>query len=157
MNKNYKKTNQQYERWSAKDRPYIFQCKTCGANERRKKHGAFNCKNCSGINRYPYGWDALRKKVLDRDGHKCTVCKRTGVMLHVHHKDMDTKNNKLSNLETKCNQCHQSNHAKRFLLKRIRYCQFGVRLEYTKIPIIDRVLGKQLFNKAANFVSAVLG
>jgi len=136
--------------------PYLLECRKCGGLERRKNHRAFDCKYCTGEIAYPRNWKSLRKLVLDRDGHKCTVCKRRDVSLHIHHVDKNTKNNKLSNLETKCNQCHPSNHKNRHFVKKVNYHDFGVRLEYSKVPIIDVDYIKSFCSRVMNNLGLTL-
>lgn len=70
------------------------------AEERRKLNIARNKRRFSGN----------RDKVLERDGHKCVVCKK--VSNSIHHLDgrgyqnSDTPNNDMNNLVTVCRHCH---------------------------------------------------
>lgn len=60
-------------------------------------------------------WQRLRRRVLDRDGHRCTCCGKTeaqlkveGNALEVHHRDGDHENNALPNLTALCRTpCHR--------------------------------------------------
>lgn len=59
-------------------------------------------------------------KVLERDKNKCKKCGLTnkehlglyGASIHVHHKDMNRKNNSMDNLITVCVSCHAKEHCK---------------------------------------------
>ena len=65
----------------------------------------------------PSNWDSLRKKVYQRDNHKCQHCGRRGGSygdseLHAHHIVPLNKggSDDLSNLTTLCKGCHDSIH-----------------------------------------------
>jgi hypothetical protein len=70
--------------------------------------------------RYPPDWDARRKAVYRRDDWTCTQCGRKsgphagrrGVRLHAHHvTPLDANgSNRLSNLQTLCESCHNQTH-----------------------------------------------
>ena len=48
-------------------------------------------------------------KVLARDHHRCVKCGRArqpGLALHVHHINGNPNDNRLVNLETRCEDCH---------------------------------------------------
>ena len=64
-------------------------------------HEVNECKKAYYNNEYILA----RKKVLKRDGGKCSLC-WTRVALQVHHIDSDTKNNSERNLITLCRSCH---------------------------------------------------
>ena len=57
-------------------------------------------------------WRAARKLALARDGHRCTTCWATEP-LEVHHIDGDWRNNRLANLVTLCEGCHQALRSRR--------------------------------------------
>jgi len=69
----------------------------------------------SSPNDYGPDWDLIRKTVLERDQHKCQMCRKSNPSepLHVHHKQplrsfssLDEAN-QLSNLLSLCPRCHQ--------------------------------------------------
>ena len=69
----------------------------------------------SSPNDYGPDWNLIRKTVLERDQHRCQICRKssTGETLHVHHRQplrsfasLDDAN-KLSNLISLCPRCHQ--------------------------------------------------
>jgi 5-methylcytosine-specific restriction endonuclease McrA len=69
-----------------------------------------------GSKRTPTGdWGRLRRQVLARDRHTCQMCRTTaaqleaqGEYLEVHHRDGDSNNNDLSNLQALCRvPCHR--------------------------------------------------
>jgi hypothetical protein len=57
---------------------------------------------------------SMIKKLLIRSGGKCEKCHHSlvGVKPHIHHKDGDPKNNKMSNLKVLCPNCHSNVHDK---------------------------------------------
>lgn len=65
---------------------------------------------------YPKEWEAIRREVLERAEHRCELCDaknyephwKTGskVILTVHHKDSNKKNNNKLNLIALCQRCH---------------------------------------------------
>ncbi|RLE00715.1 MAG: hypothetical protein DRJ13_08055 [Bacteroidetes bacterium] len=69
----------------------------------------------SSSNDYGTGWDTIRKTVLERDQHRCQMCKNNspGEPLHVHHRQpfrsfsSIADANKFSNLISLCPRCHQ--------------------------------------------------
>ena len=63
--------------------------------------------------RIPVG-QRMRGKLLIRSKGKCEKCRRSleGVKPHIHHKDGNSKNNKISNLKVLCPNCHSSAHDK---------------------------------------------
>jgi 5-methylcytosine-specific restriction endonuclease McrA len=63
--------------------------------------------------RIPVG-QHMRTKLLVRSKGKCEKCLRSldGVKPHIHHKDGDPKNNKMSNLKVLCPNCHSNVHDK---------------------------------------------
>ena len=61
-----------------------------------------------------YGYDTLREAVFQRDGHKCQVCGKGGI-LRTHHVGYwkNDRSDRMSNLMTVCNKCHTgANHKK---------------------------------------------
>lgn len=63
---------------------------------------------------YTKEWKELRKKVLDRDNHTCTKCKRKSKILHCHHLYYTPVRLRyeypISALVTLCKQCHEKFH-----------------------------------------------
>ena len=62
---------------------------------------------------YGYAWQQLRKRIL-RDEPLCRRCKeqgRTTAAQQVHHRDHNTLNTALDNLEPLCKACHAAHHA----------------------------------------------
>lgn len=57
---------------------------------------------------YTEDWDTIRKKVYQRDGYRCQMCGKNGV-IHAHHivPLKISKNNSLSNLVSLCPKCHK--------------------------------------------------
>lgn len=56
-------------------------------------------------------WRGLRAQVLERDGHRCRRC-RTDRNLSVHHRYYDVLGaERLSSLETLCEDCHRAVHS----------------------------------------------
>ncbi len=63
--------------------------------------------------RIPVG-QSMRTKLLVRSKGKCEKCHISleGIKPHVHHKDGNPKNNKISNLKILCPNCHSNAHDK---------------------------------------------
>lgn len=66
---------------------------------------------------YPSDWSSRRRKVLQRDNHRCQRCGANGrgsrnTELHVHHvtPKSDGGSHRLGNLKTVCKSCHQNIH-----------------------------------------------
>jgi 5-methylcytosine-specific restriction endonuclease McrA len=58
---------------------------------------------------------STRTKALMRSKGKCEKCRKHitgGVKPHIHHKDGDPTNNRLSNLKVLCPNCHSAAHDK---------------------------------------------
>jgi len=56
-------------------------------------------------------WSVLRRQIFRRDGHRCKLCGRNDVPLHLHH--CTYKNyavEKLEDLITLCERCHERHH-----------------------------------------------
>lgn len=59
-------------------------------------------------------WQEVRKAVLEREGHKCRLC-RSQEFLHVHHITYEHKGDELRHLETLtvlCRECHKKVHGR---------------------------------------------
>ena len=55
-------------------------------------------------------WDKLRKKILQRDGHRCVIC-NSNHHLHVHHRTYENCGAEDDNdLVTLCSSCHKTFH-----------------------------------------------
>ncbi len=57
--------------------------------------------------KYVPEWQEIRKRILERDGHRCKEC---GIpdFVAVAHLDHDIRNNEEGNLATLCRPCHLS-------------------------------------------------
>jgi 5-methylcytosine-specific restriction endonuclease McrA len=109
-------------------------CRQCGETFQRKAYqeawsrerGPFCSMQCYGAwqkgrqgprpkpsGRYSMTWEENRRRVLDRDGHRCVACGSTH-LLHVHHRaewdPADQATHALDNLETRCAGCHRRAH-----------------------------------------------
>jgi DNA-directed RNA polymerase subunit RPC12/RpoP len=66
---------------------------------------------------YPDNWNKIRRKVLKRDGYKCTNCgvHTREAELHVHHITPISEGgtHSLPNLTTLCYSCHNNEHSHR--------------------------------------------
>lgn len=51
----------------------------------------------------------LKESVYSKYDSECAICGRNEG-LHIHHKDTDSKNNKISNLILLCGVCHKKIH-----------------------------------------------
>ena len=53
-----------------------------------------------------------KTRVLERDQHRCVVCGTAGSPLHAHHllPASESGSNRLENLVTVCERCHQAHH-----------------------------------------------
>ena len=67
--------------------------------------------------KYPDNWDELRRKVYSRDDYTCQDCgtqggKRGNVEVHAHHITplSEGGSNKIDNLITLCDSCHNQQH-----------------------------------------------
>lgn len=56
----------------------------------------------------------LKEEIKKRDGYKCRLCEANSE-LHVHHRDVNYRNNSQSNLITLCEKCHNKIHNYVFL------------------------------------------
>lgn len=74
----------------------------------------------------------LRRKILERDGHKCQNCDHN--YLDVHYRDGNIENKNLENLMVLCRQCHYKLHQKE-KLRKIRPDLEGLFNELFKKPI----------------------
>lgn len=109
-------------------KPTLFRnaCSKCKQSihfEKQKRE--FICTRCKFYDREFY----VIAKALKLNG-KCFIC-GTKEKLAVHHKDLNKKNNKLTNLMVLCNQCHRSFHGHNLTMpKEVRWGKFGKRLIY---------------------------
>lgn len=62
---------------------------------------------------YSKNWKILSERCKQRDGHKCTRCGKSGVVLHAHHVISKSKGgvDKVVNLRTLCEECHSRMHS----------------------------------------------
>lgn len=100
-------------------------CKDClstWVSEERIVPGSLRHRGAQEVARrvteYGSNWHRIRAVILDRDGHRCTVCSSTEA-LHVHHIKRllsfngDTEAaNRPENLTTLCPPCHLAEHGK---------------------------------------------
>lgn len=64
---------------------------------------------------------SLQKEALSRAHHKCQSChKRLRAVWHIHHRDGNPNNNRLSNLRVLCPTCHAEEEHKKRIRKRTR-------------------------------------
>lgn len=91
--------------------PYMVKCSICHVPKRRPNRNRYKCAVCHGRREYPREWESVKRvfSMVNRDNQVCAVC-GTDKGLHIHHKDKNKKNSKLSNLEYRCKQCHISLH-----------------------------------------------
>lgn len=67
----------------------------------------------SDLRRHIPHWDALRKRIVERDGHRCQDCGRGNCRLLVHHIvpwQMGGHPTSFGNLVTLCMSCHRFRH-----------------------------------------------
>ena len=71
---------------------------------------------------------SARTKVLVRAKGKCESCGSylDNVKPHIHHKDGNPRNNKLSNLQVLCPNCHSRKHDKPRRKSKEKYDPFGL-------------------------------
>jgi len=110
-------------------KPYIIACSECGSETPRENTRKYVCYTC--LKGYGTEFDKARKKLIKRD-KACKFCGRK-YLLTAHHKDRNTKNNKLNNLMLLCQPCHISYH-NHGLTKPIGFIRglFGNRLIYDR-------------------------
>lgn len=67
--------------------------------------------------RYPDNWDVIRRKVYTRDDYTCQICgdkggKQGNTEVHAHHVTplSEGGSNKMNNLVTLCDSCHNNQH-----------------------------------------------
>ena len=62
---------------------------------------------------YPANWSDIKKRVLQRDGYRCSRCGANNLSLHVHHKRSLSHggSNNPNNLITLCEYCHSRMHS----------------------------------------------
>ena len=99
-------------------------CKTCIAQRAEHAEGQHRLDDLrqqallADFRRKPYTerrqtkeWAILKKQVHRRDGHRCRLCGRDGVELHVHHRTYETyAEERLEDLVTLCRTCHEHFH-----------------------------------------------
>jgi predicted RNA-binding Zn-ribbon protein involved in translation (DUF1610 family) len=106
---------------------YIVKCLSCGRKIARANNYKFKCSICKG-NSYSREFKMLSK--ILRENNVCRIC-GDNKNLAVHHIDKNIRNNRLSNLEVRCKQCHISKHGtKEKKHIGIRWGMFGKRLIY---------------------------
>lgn len=68
---------------------------------------------------YTENWEGIRKRVYQRDGHRCVMCGKKG-KLHAHHivPVKISKDNSLNNLVSVCETCHRKLEAVGFRILR---------------------------------------
>lgn len=80
----------------------------CRARDARRRH-----RNSGRGAKYQQEFRSVRPIVLERDGHRCVLCKSDD-RLHVHHQDSSGRhedcNNAENNLVTLCQKCHFEIH-----------------------------------------------
>jgi len=94
-------------------------CEVCGKHGRTNANFKKYCSvECSKLAKANFYYDGNYTKVQKRDGYKCRACSSTHG-LTVHHIDYSGKglkmgkaNNKMDNLITLCDSCHQKLHVK---------------------------------------------
>lgn len=59
-------------------------------------------------------WERIRRRVFERDGHRCRACRKAG-RLEAHHvvRLSDGGTNDLANLRTLCRTCHIEHHRRK--------------------------------------------
>lgn len=68
--------------------------------------------DAGGRDPLPFAWGPFRRFILDKLGHTCSKCscgelwQGEKLVLHVDHKDGDSQNNSLENLQVLCPNCH---------------------------------------------------
>jgi len=85
---------------------------------------------------------SLQKEALARARHKCQSChKQLRAVWHIHHRDGNPNNNRLSNLRVLCPTCHAEEEHKKRIKKRTgkkttqkQRSIFDVRIPEVKIP-----------------------
>jgi 5-methylcytosine-specific restriction endonuclease McrA len=98
----------------------IKHCETCGAAMARKRFNGRledrtrflarrNCSQSCGNTRTEVTKDALHWRARKHRAGACAECGSTED-LHVHHKDRNPANNRLTNLQTLCSSCHLKLH-----------------------------------------------
>lgn len=103
------------------DSPNSKYCSRKCCYEYRKRMGLGKGKKCHFYihgkgrlrdkeNGYVQEWDKISLKQKAKDNYICQICDKRGGKLHVHHKDLNPKNNKINNLQTLCPRCHTKWH-----------------------------------------------
>lgn len=90
---------------------FVTLCATCHQNKNQEAD--------STTSKYPDNWDTIRKEVYKKDNYKCKNCGINGgigrlgnAVLNAHHIVPRSKggNDRMNNLVTLCNACHESCH-----------------------------------------------
>lgn len=71
-------------------------------------------------------WQRTRRKVLDRDGWRCTNCGRAGA-LEVHHETAMADGGAeldMANLRSLCARCHWGEHSKNAIIGQAEWAEF---------------------------------
>lgn len=96
------------ETWSQERGPFCGQ--PCYGQWQRGRQG----NRWNGPGRYSQEWEENRAVALERDGHRCVRCGRSGCLLQVHHvrhwNPDDPETHAVDNLETLCAGCHRRQH-----------------------------------------------
>lgn len=91
----------------------IGKCSECVRNRTAEPRPAHNWLTSDRRAGLPADWDARRKRVLDRDGHRCQLRWRgcTEKATDVDHRRRGNDHS-LSNLQSACSTCHKQKTAK---------------------------------------------
>lgn len=86
------------------------------------------------------GFYNVKAYVLDRDGHSCKKCKKSGIKLHVHHvvPRSNGGSNEPKNLITLCAECHEALHKGEFTIKG----KVSLTKHATEVSVVSSVLRK---------------
>jgi 5-methylcytosine-specific restriction endonuclease McrA len=81
----------------------------CPLHQRQFRSGRA-ARGLTGQRGSTHRWRKIRRRVLERDGFRCVECDAP-YPLEVDHIDGDPTNDKLTNLQTLCTDCHRRKHA----------------------------------------------
>ncbi len=108
----YKEHPEKCNVWN-KNKPKVNNsCKTCGEECGRKKYCSDRCKP-------KVVYIPLHLRGMARFNTECCVCEKTFILVHIHHKDGNHKNNETNNLVSLCQVCHSKIHNKKLNLKKL--------------------------------------